>query len=78
LIDPSYGTQNSITASILDTFFVVIFLSLQGMEYLIYYLMKSFEFTASGSILFEKGFIDLLHGTLGFALASAVSIALPI
>ncbi|EAW0600860.1 flagellar type III secretion system protein FliR [Listeria monocytogenes] len=78
LIDPSYGTQNSITAAILDTFFVVIFLSLQGMDYLIYYLMKSFEFTASVSILFEKGFIDLLLGTLGFALASAVSIALPI
>ncbi|EFI83021.1 Flagellar biosynthetic protein fliR [Listeria grayi] len=78
LIDPSYGTQNSITAAILDTFFVIVFLSLQGLDYLMFYLLKSFQFTASIQILFEQGFIRLLIATLAFALTSAVSLALPI
>ncbi|WP_099222071.1 flagellar biosynthetic protein FliR [Listeria costaricensis] len=78
LIDPAYGTQNSITAAVLDTFFVVIFLALGGLDYLIYYLLQSFAFTANIGFLFEKSFIDLLAATLAFSLSAAVSLALPI
>lgn len=44
------------------------------MDYLIYYLMKLFEFMVLVLILFEKGFIDLLFGMFGFVFVFVVLI----
>lgn len=78
MLDINSGSQTTILSNVLDIFFILIFISLSGLNSLMYVLVKSFDYTASIGVLVERGFVDLILTTLLFAITSAVQVALPI
>lgn len=78
LMDYNASSQTTLLSTILDIFFVVIFLSLGGLDYFVLTIMKSFEYTATATALLQKDFLNAVLATLLFAITSAVEIALPI
>lgn len=77
LFDVNSGTQSTLIATIFDVFFVVIFVSLGGIDYFVATILKSFQYTEAISKLLTTNF-DSVLATLLFVITSAVEIALPI
>ncbi|MGR5911412.1 flagellar biosynthetic protein FliR [Bacillus cereus] len=59
-------------------FFLIIFISLGGINYFVATILKSFQYTEAISKLLTTSFLDSLLATLLFAITSAVEIALPL
>ncbi|MFX3622707.1 MAG: flagellar biosynthetic protein FliR [Ectobacillus sp.] len=78
LFDVNAGSQTTLLATILDLFFVIIFIAMGGVDYLVATLLKSFEYTETAAALLQASFIKSILATLLFAITSAVQIALPI
>jgi len=78
LFDVNSGTQSTLIATIFDMFFVIIFVSLGGINYFVATILKSFQYTEAISKLLTTSFLDSLLATLLFAITSAVEVALPI
>ncbi|HFJ9419014.1 flagellar type III secretion system protein FliR [Bacillus cereus] len=78
LFDVNSGTQSTLIATIFDMFFVIIFVSLGGINYFVGTILKSFQYTEAISKLLTTSFLDSLLATLLFAITSAVEVALPI
>ncbi|AWC32351.1 flagellar biosynthetic protein FliR [Bacillus cytotoxicus] len=78
LFDVNSGTQSTLIATIFDVFFVVIFVSLGGIDYFVATILKSFQYTEAISKLLTTNFFDSVLATLLFVITSAVEIALPI
>ncbi|MEH7457135.1 flagellar biosynthetic protein FliR [Bacillus sp. JJ1127] len=78
LFDVNAGSQSTLLATIFDIFFLVIFISLGGIDYFVATILKSFQYTEAISNLLTTNFLDSLLATLLFAITSAVEIALPL
>lgn len=78
LFDVNSGTQSTLIATIFDIFFVIIFVSLGGIDYFVATILKSFQYTEAISKLLTTNFLDSVLATLLFVITSAVEIALPI
>lgn len=78
LFDVNAGSQTTLLATIFDIFFLVIFVSLGGIDYFIGTILQSFEYTEAISTMLTTSFLDKVLATLLFAMTSAVEIALPL
>ncbi|MCP8968867.1 flagellar biosynthetic protein FliR [Ectobacillus ponti] len=78
LFDYNAGSQATALAILLDIFFVIVFISLGGIDYLVLAIMKSFQYTETAAALLHTDFLKMVLSTLLFAMTSAVEIALPI
>lgn len=71
-------SQATLVANLLDIFFVIVFIAMNGINSLIFAMVKSFDYTASIAALLDNSFMALVASTLTFALTTAVQIALPL
>ncbi len=78
LFDVNAGSQSTLLSTIFDIFFLIIFISLGGINYFVATILKSFQYTEAISKLLTTSFLDSLLATLLFAITSAVEIALPL
>ncbi|MGX5466963.1 flagellar biosynthetic protein FliR [Bacillus toyonensis] len=78
LFDVNAGSQSTLLSTIFDIFFLIIFISLGGINYFVATILKSFQYTGAISKLLTTSFLDSLLATLLFAITSAVEIALPL
>lgn len=78
LFDVNAGSQSTLLATIFDIFFLMVFISLGGIDYFVTTILKSFQYTEAISKLLTTNFLDSLLATLLFAITSAVEIALPL
>lgn len=75
---PVSESRATILANVFDIFFIIVFISMNGLNALIFLMVKSFDYTASIAVLIESSFVYLVVSTLMFAVTSAVQIALPL
>lgn len=78
IMDPSTNQSNTILATALNMLFVMIFVSLNGVNQLIFTLVKSFELTETLRFLTNGQFLEYILGVFAYMLVSAIQIALPI
>lgn len=78
IMDPSTNQSNTILATALNMLFVLIFVSLNGVNQLIFTLVKSFELTETLRFLTNGQFLEYLLGVFAYMFVSAIQIALPI
>ncbi|WP_369900218.1 flagellar biosynthetic protein FliR [Bacillus manliponensis] len=78
LFDVNAGSQSTLLSTIFDIFFLLIFISLGGIDYFVATILKSFQYTEAISQLLTTNFLNSLLATLLFAITSAVEIALPL
>lgn len=78
LLDYNAGSQSTLVSTLLDIFFVAIFIALGGLDYLVLTIMRSFDYTATAAALLQADFLKVVMATFLFAITSAVEIALPI
>ncbi|ABS21704.1 flagellar biosynthetic protein FliR [Bacillus cytotoxicus] len=78
LFDVNAGAQSTLLSTIFDIFFLIIFISLGGIDYFVATILKSFQYTEAISKLLTTNFLDSLLATLLFAITSAVEIVLPL
>ncbi|MCU5321963.1 flagellar biosynthetic protein FliR [Bacillus cereus] len=78
LFDVNAGSQSTLLSTLFDMFFLIIFISLGGINYFVATILKSFQYTEAISKLLTTSFLDSLLATLLFAITSAVEIALPL
>ncbi len=78
MYDPTTKQNNTILGVMLNIMFVVLFISLGGIQNLIVAIIRSFELTDTLMFLGKKEFLEF-YGSIGvYMLSSAVQIALPI
>lgn len=78
MYDPTTKQNNTILGVMLNIIFVVIFISLGGVNSLILTIIRSFELTDTLLFLGKKEFLDFYVAIFVYMMASAVQIALPI
>ncbi len=78
MIGANSESKATISANLLDIFFVIVFIFMNGLEGVIFLMVRSFDYTASIAMLIDSNFKDLVVGTFMFAITAAVQIALPL
>jgi len=78
MMSPGSNTQATILANLLDIFFIIVFIAMNGLNSLIFVMVKSFDYTASIAVLLDNSFMTLVASTLMFAMTTAIQIALPL
>lgn len=77
VVDPSNGRRVTVMASIYNILFIVVFLSVGGLNTLIVQILYSFKFTSAGFFLGETSFIELLLVVFMYMMTATIQIALP-
>lgn len=78
MYDPTTKQNNTILGVMLNIMFVVIFISLGGIQNLIIAIIRSFELTDTLLFLGKKEFLEFYTSVGVYMLSSAIQIALPI
>lgn len=78
LYDPISKQNTTIISILMNTMFVILFISMGGIQQLIISVVRSFELTETLMYLGDKGFLEFIVMTFGYMFVTAVQIALPV
>lgn len=78
IMDPTSNQSNTLLSTMMNLFFVMVFISLGGLNQLIFTLLKSFELTETLRFLVNGQFLEYITGVFLYMMVSAIQIALPI
>lgn len=78
IIDPNSKQMTTILGVLMNTFYTLIFISLDGIQHLIMPLIRSFELVETLAFLTEKQFLDYFLVVFMYMMTSAIQIALPV
>lgn len=78
MMDPSSNQQGTILSGMLNMFFLLIFILLDGIQQLIMTLIRSFELTETLRYFGEEAFLNYVVGLFMYMFTSGIQIALPV
>jgi flagellar biosynthetic protein FliR len=78
IIDPTNGRPTTVLSNIFFLLFMIIFISVGGINGLITGIIYSFKFTTPGFFIANDSFIEMILGVVLYMFTAAIQIALPL